>query len=149
LTILRTRTHGLTGTATYKIWSGIKKRCFQKNAEVYAKYGARGISMCPTWQKSFNQFLLDMGPRPEGLTIERKDNNGNYEPGNCIWTTPLAQASNKRNTVCGRAGESLAQTARREGVSYKYLHKLFRIKKFTIEAAIICAKIAAQKHDRR
>lgn len=121
----RLRTHGQTGSATYKIWCGMKKRCNQKNSPVYYKYGGRGIQVCDRWN-SFENFLEDMGERPRGLTIERIDNNGNYEPGNCRWATPIEQGSNKRNTICAFPGESLRQTAIRLGVNYKSLWKLYR-----------------------
>lgn len=98
--------------------------------------------MCERWKNSFEAFLEDMGERPEGLTIERENVNGHYEKANCRWATPLEQASNKRNTVSVVKGESLKRTAAREGVSYKYLHKLFRAKGFSFEEALAKAKSA-------
>ncbi len=130
------RTHGLSDTPTYKIWCGIKKRCYQKQSSVYYKYGGRGIRMCARWKNDFETFLEDMGERPAGLTIERKDVNGNYEPGNCTWVTSFKQASNRRNTVRAYPNESLSETARRVGVNYKYLHKLYRVFGLSIEEAI-------------
>lgn len=74
----------------------MRQRCQQPSDPSYHRYGGRGISVCPQWE-SYEQFVLDMGRRPPGKTIERKNNNGNYEPGNCVWATGIEQGSNKRN----------------------------------------------------
>jgi hypothetical protein len=81
---------------TYSSWRAMRSRCnYTKNA-YYARYGGRGIKVCERWN-SFQNFLADMGPRPLGTTLERKDRNGNYEPGNCVWATAREQM---RNTSC-------------------------------------------------
>ena len=91
----RVKTHGMTYTSTYKIWRDIISRCTNPNLSAYKYYGGRGIKICDRWKK-FENFLEDMGERPEGLSIDRIDNDGHYEPGNCRWTTWSVQAKNKR-----------------------------------------------------
>lgn len=84
-------------TPTYRTWSGMQSRCFNKNVPGYKHYGGRGIIVCKRWQ-TFENFLHDMGEKPAGLSIDRIDVNGNYEPANCRWATNKEQSQNKRNT---------------------------------------------------
>ncbi len=85
--------HGFHNTRTYHSWEGMKQRCLNPKATKYPEYGARGITVCERWRR-FENFLLDMGVRPEGKTLDRIDGNGNYEPDNCRWATPLEQQQN-------------------------------------------------------
>ena len=80
----------------YNVWSAIKARCLNPKDRAYPRYGGRGIRICDRWL-TFQNFLEDMGPRPPGTSIERLNNDGHYEPGNCKWATPLEQGNNKRN----------------------------------------------------
>ena len=82
---------------TYKSWTSMKDRCNNLNADNYPRYGGKGVMVCDCWLNSFVAFLEDMGIRPEGTTLDRIDNDGNYEPGNCRWSTTSVQNSNRRS----------------------------------------------------
>lgn len=82
---------------TYRSWAAMKQRCLDPNSQAYARYGGRGISICERW-RSFENFVSDMGERPAGLTIDRIDPDGNYEPRNCRWATMLQQNHNRTST---------------------------------------------------
>jgi len=86
---------------TYAAWSGMIDRCTNEKNKRYASYGGRGIFVCVSWSNFFN-FVRDMGLCKEGLSLDRIDNDGNYNPRNCKWSTPKEQANNKRNCIYGR-----------------------------------------------
>ena len=90
----RVKTHGMSYTDTFKIWTGILRRCTNPNFKGYKRYGGRGITVCDRWLK-FENFLEDMGQRPGKLQIDRIDNDGDYEPGNCRWVTCKENCNNK------------------------------------------------------
>ena len=83
--------------AGYKCWVNMKQRCTNPNDRSYPNYGGRGIKVCAAWGDSFQQFYTDMGARPTGYSIDRIDNDGDYEPSNCKWSTHKEQQSNKRS----------------------------------------------------
>lgn len=124
------RTHGGRYSLEYNVWTSIKSRCLAKNSSRYYNYGARGITMCERWINSFANFLEDMGERPS-LThsIDRIDNKGNYEPGNCRWATKKEQGRNTRRNIYIDTPEGkqllidVAENYKIKGSSIRYLMK--------------------------
>lgn len=100
-------THGMTSTPLYTTWTNIKQRCSNPKREDYRIYGGRGIRVCDEWQNSFEAFYRDMSPTWQpGLTIDRIDTNGNYEPGNCRWVPMSEQWKTRRSHGRRRADGS-------------------------------------------
>lgn len=93
--------HGYTKHPLHPLYKAMIARCFNKKNKGYMNYGGRGITVCERWlgEKGFENFLNDMGDRPEGFSLDRVDNNGNYEPENCEWRDRFDQAANKRNNI--------------------------------------------------
>ena len=86
-------------TSEYNTWIEAKARCFNPRHRKYESYGGRGISMCEEWQSDFLAFYRDLGSRPTGLSLDRKDNDGDYKPGNCRWATRKEQARTTRLSI--------------------------------------------------
>lgn len=98
--------HNMSRTKTYRIWAGMIQRCTYKKHIHYKYYGGRGIDVCESW-RSFENFFNDMGERPsECHSIDRIDNNGDYEPNNCRWVTMEKQSQNKRAYQSSKTGIS-------------------------------------------
>ena len=96
----RKRTHGKSRTKVYGAWCKMKERCYKPNTLEFEHYGERGIIICDRWLESFENFLADMGEPPTPKhSIDRIDNDGNYEPGNCKWSTSTQQTLNYRRNL--------------------------------------------------
>lgn len=121
------RTHGLTETPEYSSWSGMIQRCENANDTAFKNYGGRGIMICPRWRESFANFYADMGPKPSPQhSIDRINNEGNYEPSNCRWATSREQGSNRRdNRILVFRGETLclSEWAIRVGLSRQAIYQ--------------------------
>lgn len=132
--------HGMVNTGTYKSWSGMKSRCFHKSTPLYKNYGGRGITVCDRWL-DFNNFLLDMGERPKGKSLDRIDVNKNYEPSNCRWATVFEQANNttrNHNITFNGVCKTLTQWANQLNISTAALTK--RLNKWSLEKALTTHK---------
>lgn len=132
-------THGMKHTAEYRSWQAMKDRCSNQNTISFPNYGGRGISVCERWLHSFENFFADMGKRPSAKhSIERVNNNGNYEPGNCMWATKTAQARNTRRThrlTFNGQTKSLTEWAQEIGITRAALRN--RLKKgWSVERAL-------------
>ena len=114
--------HNLTDTPLYKVWQGMIQRCENKKHFSYKNYGGRGVKVCDRWRNSFVTFLEDMGERPKGFSIDRINNNGNYEPNNCKWSSPTEQMLNKRlhaNNKSGVAGVTWSKACNKWQVHFR------------------------------
>jgi hypothetical protein len=129
-------THGMRYTPTYSSWSSAKDRATNPNGKDFYRYGAVGIGMAERWLK-FENFLDDMGEKPDGMSIDRIDPSKGYEPGNCRWATPLQQARNRKDltvvkTVTGVI--ALVDYAKQLGITKGAAH--LRLKRGTLEGVL-------------
>lgn len=119
------KTHGMAKTRIYHIWCNMRRRCNDVKNQAYDRYGGRGITVCERWMK-FENFLKDMGERPEGMSLDRIDNNSGYSPDNCRWATTVEQNNNQRKNVFitleGKT-QTLAQWCREKGMLYRLVRK--------------------------
>ncbi len=131
-------THRGTKSTAYRVWGGMKARCLNAKHAFYSSYGGRGITICSRWINSFETFYADMGPRPNGTTLDRIDNDGPYSPENCRWSATEEQQNNKRTKRMLKFGEeilTIAQWSRRVGISRGAIRN--RIERgWTIEKAL-------------
>lgn len=133
-------THGMTGTPEFESWDSMKDRCYSPGRKDSASYYDKGIKVCDRWlgKDGFANFYSDMGKRPKGYTLDRIDNNGDYTPENCRWTSAKVQANNRNsNRIVRYKGEdyTLCQLAEKAGIRYDTL--AWRIERWqSIELAV-------------
>lgn len=134
-------THGKTKTRIYNIWNAMIQRCNNPNAISYKRYGGRGISVCDEWKDHFENFLewsMANGYR-DNLSIDRIDNNGNYNPDNCRWATVSEQANNtRRSRIITYNGitKTAKEWADYFGFNYKYFHEKLKKSDWSIETVL-------------
>lgn len=129
-------TEGKRRTRTYTTWVQMRYRSRNPKSPDYPEYGGRGIKVCAHWD-SFENFLADMGERPPGMEIDRRDGAGDYEPGNCRWATPSENSDNRRTgRLITYGGETLSVTgwAKKLGITWPTLD--WRLKRWPIAKAL-------------
>lgn len=134
------KTHGMCRTRIYQVWCAMIQRCYNPKEKFFYRYGGRGIKMCPQWRTSFINFLSDMGEHPTPAhTIERIDNDGDYEPKNCIWATRTQQRRNQSQTIrviVDGQETSLRNACLLKGLKYNTIYMRIRINGLSPQVAI-------------
>lgn len=141
ITIKRNKTHDLSHTRLHNIWTGMKTRCYNKNAVKYPNYGGRGIKVCDEWLNDFMSFYdwAMANGYNDNLTIDRIYVNGNYTPNNCRWITMEQQARNKRNSLIytiDNETRSLVEWCKLLGLNYDIVRQRIKRYNWTIEKAL-------------
>lgn len=131
--------HGYAHTKTYKVWTRIINRCENKATPDYVNYGGRGIVVCERWRENFVNFLEDMGEKPDGMSIDRIDNDGPYSPENCRWADRQTQSENRRNVrlyTYRKKTQTIAAWAKELGFSKTSLHRWLVYDKMSFDRVI-------------
>jgi hypothetical protein len=127
---------------TYQCWRDMRQRCYNPNSRRYYTHGERGITICDRWLESYDNFLDDMGIKPDGYSIDRINNDGNYEPSNCRWATSKQQASNRRtnkNVTYKGITKNVQEWSKDLGLSHAALSK--RLLNWDLETALTTKRI--------
>lgn len=142
--------HGKHGTPTYDAWRGMLDRCYKKSHTSYARYGGRGIGVCDRWRQSVDAFFEDMGEKPLGLTLERRDSNKDYSLDNCRWATVREQNNNKSDTwhiTWNGKTQTMSAWAAELGMSQAALH--YRLTKMKLSVEVAFTMPISRKNNRR
>jgi len=141
------QSHGMYKSSTYSSWQCMKDRCYRRDNAAFKYYGARGITVCDRWKDSFINFLNDMGEAPKGLTIDRIESDGNYEPSNCKWSTKSEQSYNRRkqsNNKTGIVGVWYDKNRNNWQVSINFNKKTDRLGRYNDFFEACCARKSAE-----
>lgn len=156
-TIEMRTTHGLANTGTYSSWLAMRRRCSSPKHPHFDRYGGRGIAVCEEWESSFPAFLADMGIRPEGMTLDRKDNALGYFKDNCRWATRSEQNANQHHPKRPGKGIKLAHDGKELtvlewsqllGIPVPTLHKRLQ-KEWPVDRVLSTDKLYANQYYRR
>jgi hypothetical protein len=137
---IRSTRHGL-GARASQVWRDMLARCYNENCAAYPNYGGRGVTVCDRWRESLLSFVKDMGQPPVGMELDRRDNNGNYEPDNCRWVTHTVNCSNTRRSVLFEVdGQqvNIPELARRAGINKSTLYDRVRRLGWPLDRALSC-----------
>lgn len=125
--------HGMRRTKEYKAWSNMKSRCYRRHDKSFNDYGGRGVRVCDQWIESFQNFYADMGPMPrERMQVDRVDNSGNYEPGNCRWATARENDRHKRGLKLNEHKAGVIKVLLKMGIKRGDISKMTGVTKINI-----------------
>ncbi len=145
--VARSRKHGLAGTRIYNIWRGMISRCHSPTNIRYCDYGGRGINVFPEWQTSIVAFVAHMGPRPsKHHSVDRINNDGNYEPGNVRWATPVQQARNTRQSRITDETISRIRHLRTEGMRRCEIAEATGVSKATVGNVLFGSRLLEMEY---
>lgn len=124
--------HGMWESPEYRAWSAMKQRCYNHKDKRYKDYGGREIKVCNRWKNSFIAFYKDMGKRPDGLTLDRINNDNNYEPYNCRWATSIENSRHRRDIVASVKIANKVRKLHKSGIMPKSISEQLNLSKYII-----------------